>query len=52
MALNTNSTVALNYGLNTDSRSTSSLIDFKIDLGYSNVLINLNAKDCLEQDFC
>ena len=49
---NQNSTIFLNYGLNNSTFTSDSLLDFNIDLGYSEILINLNSKGCRLMDNC
>lgn len=52
MEFNQNSTIFLHYGLNNQTFTSGSILDFNIDLGYSEILINLNSKSCRLIDNC
>lgn len=47
-----NNLVQLNYGLNNETFTSQTPMNFKIDLQWPDVLINMNSKGCLEEDSC
>ena len=50
--LNQDSTIFLNYGLNNSTLSSVTPMDFKIDIGYSEVLVNVGSRKCKETENC
>ena len=52
MDFNQDSTIHLNYGLDKEKFTSTSLLDFKIDLNYNHILISESIKRCHEDENC